>query len=232
VTRICEAFTTGRFDALAARFKREVAEDDFRLEAVSAVLGWCAGERILDLGCGKGRFGRRLAARGAQVVGLDASQGMLAEACGIERVRGSARRLPFRGGIFHGVMAVELFEHLPPAAWNQVLGEIARVLIPGGAVAIIDKNAHSSDPERPYLPACWVKRLDELRGRFMYAPGDPFRERWLWPAAFTRRLGRLFEGATHRYLLSPRERGRFPFAVIPSSRRYVLWSARRPGGGR
>ena len=41
------------------------------------------GKRILDLGCGKGRFARALQGLGAQVVGLDLSAAMLAEATGV-----------------------------------------------------------------------------------------------------------------------------------------------------
>ena len=72
----------------------------------------CDGRRVLDLGCGKGRFATRLAESGAEVVGIDLSAAMLAEAKGLARVRGSARRLPFASATFDAVVAVEVFEHL------------------------------------------------------------------------------------------------------------------------
>ena len=53
-----------------------------------------AGKRILDLGCGKGRFAGPSVARAPKVVGLDLSAAMLAEATGLPRVRATARRLP------------------------------------------------------------------------------------------------------------------------------------------
>ena len=82
-----EAVVAARFDALCARFKRVLAPDDARLRAIVESLSPLAGRRVLDLGCGKGRFARSLAERGADVVGLDFSSGMLAEATGIARVR-------------------------------------------------------------------------------------------------------------------------------------------------
>src|SRR5205085_1976365 len=95
MTALHEAAVSGRFDALEARFKDEVLPDDGRLLALFEALGRLAGRRVLDLGCGKGRFAAHLATRGAKVVGLDRSAAMLARAMDLERVRGSARRLPF-----------------------------------------------------------------------------------------------------------------------------------------
>ena len=77
------------------------------------------------------------------MVGLDVSAGMLAEAAGLPRVRGSARRLPFGRGSFDAAMAVEVFEHLAAEAIDRVCGEVLRVLEPGGTFVVIDKNACS-----------------------------------------------------------------------------------------
>ena len=107
-----EAVVASRFDALHGRFKRVLDADDPRLRGVVDSLWPLSGRRILDLGCGKGRFARALCAQGASVVGLDLSAAMLGEATGIDRVRASARRLPFGPASFDGVLAVEVFEHL------------------------------------------------------------------------------------------------------------------------
>ena len=93
-----------------ARWRRTIP-GCWRSSRVSAPL---AGRRVLDLGCGKGRFSGRLSDAGRTVVGLDLSAAMLAEATGIDRVRASARRLPFGPASFDGVVAVEVFEHLAP----------------------------------------------------------------------------------------------------------------------
>ena len=115
-----EAAVAGRFDTLRGRFKAGIAPDDARLRAIVASLPPLLGCRLLDLGCGKGRFARSLTELGAQVVGLDFSAGMLAEASGLPRVRGTARRLPFGRASFDGALAVEVFEHVAPEALDLV----------------------------------------------------------------------------------------------------------------
>jgi len=109
----------------------------FYLEA----LGDLSGRRVLDAGCGGGLVARTLAEAGAVVVGLDRSLGSLRVARGavgprdgsFHPVRGQLERLPFADGAFDVVVAADVLEHVPdlPAA----VGEIARVLTPGGSLA-------------------------------------------------------------------------------------------------
>jgi 2-polyprenyl-6-hydroxyphenyl methylase/3-demethylubiquinone-9 3-methyltransferase len=229
-----ETEVAARFDQLERRFKSGVDRDDVRLEAVRACLRPARGLQVLDLGCGKGRFAAALAEEGARVIGLDRSAAMLAGAAPasarFRRVRGSARRLPLAEAAFDAVIAIEVFEHLPPAAIDEVLGEVRRVLRPGGTIAIVDKNAASWNDRRPWLPNLAMKWIDERRGRWMYPSGGPVREHWFWPQGFARRLGRFFSAVTVIHLLSPREAGRFLFDRRPRARLFALWSARRPGG--
>jgi 2-polyprenyl-6-hydroxyphenyl methylase/3-demethylubiquinone-9 3-methyltransferase len=227
-----EAEVAARFDLFERRFKPGLQRCDVRLEALRACLGPVRGLQILDLGCGKGRFAAALAAEGARVIGLDRSRAMLAGAsgAGIARVRGSARRLPLPSAAFDGAIAVEVFEHLPETAIDDVAGELRRVLRPGGTLAIIDKNAASWNARRPWLPNLTVKWIDERRGRWMYPSGGPVRERWFWPDRFARRLGRFFGPVAVTYLLSKAEAGRPLFERVPTARLLALWSARAPRG--
>jgi SAM-dependent methyltransferase len=218
------------FDALEARFKAHVAGDDVRLRAVISAFEPLETKRVLDLGCGKGRFGSHLQRLGARVVGLDLSSAMLAYAGAIARVRGSCRRLPFHDALFDGVMAIEVLEHLSDRGIEQTLAEIRRVLRPGGVVAIIDKNAGSFDARRPWLPSLAVKWIDERRGRWMYPASGPVRERWFWPAAMRGRLARWFENVHVQHLLSPGEAEAQLFRSLPALRLLALWTAQRPGG--
>jgi 2-polyprenyl-6-hydroxyphenyl methylase/3-demethylubiquinone-9 3-methyltransferase len=228
VTARYEAAVAARFDLLHHRFKREVAAGDFRLCALLERLEPVRGRRVLDLGCGKGRFAAHLAAAGAAVVGLDVSAAMLAPAAGLARVRGSARRLPFGAAAFQAVVAVEVFEHL--AAVDVVLREVRRVLAPGGALVIIDKNAGALDARRPWLPGLAVKWIDQRRGRWMYPSDSRLRERWFWPAQFRRRMRRWFVDVRVAHLLSPIEQGSRLFRHVPGLRLMTVWSARAPGG--
>src|SRR5438067_2110787 len=116
-----ERYVAARFDAVEGRFRDVVEAGDYRLAAVLGAIARgpdrpsIAGLRILDLGCGKGRFTRHLQGLGAEVVGLDPSAGMLASARGVDRVKATAARLPFASARFDAVMAIEVIEHLSPA---------------------------------------------------------------------------------------------------------------------
>lgn len=220
-----DAYVRSRFDEVARRFRAVVEADDYRMKAVLRALRAVQSRRVLDLGCGKGRFGRRLAALGAEVVGLDGSRGMLDEARGIGRVQGSAARLPFGPGTFDAVVAIEVLEHLEyPAA---AIAEAAAVLRPGGVLVVLDKNAMALDSRRPWLPAAAVKRIDEIRGRWMYPLGAPFRERWFRAGALARELSRHFAEVQVEFLLAPAEARWAVFRRVPAMRRMVAWVARR-----
>ena len=225
-----EAVVACRFDELRWRFKGEVAPDDPRLRAIVESLSPLGGRRVLDLGCGKGRYCSALSDLGARVVGVDLCAGMLAEATGLDRVRATARRLPFGPASFDRVMAVEIFEHLAPQSLDVVCGEVRRVLRPGGTFVIVDKNVCSWNARRPWLPSALVKWIDERRGLWMYPHRGPVRERWFRPSELKKRLGRWFSEVRVVHLLSRSEEGRFPFKQVPYARLFVLWSARVPGG--
>jgi SAM-dependent methyltransferase len=225
-----EAVVASRFDALHGRFKRELAQDDPRLQRIIDSFTPLGGRRVLDLGCGKGRFSRALAEQGAVVVGLDLSAAMLLGAAHIDRVRASARRLPFGPASFHGVMAVEVFQHLAAASLDEVCREVRRVLRPGGTLVIVDKNARSWNAQRPWLPSVAVKWIDERRGLWMYSHREKVRERWFKARELSGRLGQWFSAIRVEYLMSPAEQGRFPFEYLPSTRLFAMWTAQASGG--
>lgn len=227
-TLLHDAEVAARFDGAARRFKREVGAGDYRLRAVLRGLAGMARPLVLDLGCGKGRFARRLEEAGASVVGLDLSARMLAEASGLDRVRGSARSLPFADARFDAVVAVEVFEHLGDV--SSAIAEARRVLRPGGRLIVIDKNAASLNARRPWLPSLAVKWIDERRGLWMYPARGPVRERWFWPGRLLRSLAPHFADVSKEYLLAPTEAHHRVFRAVPAARLMACWTAVAPGG--
>ena len=226
-----EAAVRAAFDAQACRFKDRVGLEDERLRALIDALMPGPGRRLLELGCGKGRFAARLRERGAEVFGLDLSAAMLGGApTAWDRVRASARRLPIAPVSIDGIFAVEVFQHLTPRGIDEAIAEARRVLRPGGRLAIVDRNARAFDACRPWLPALAVKWIDERRGRWMYPPGGPARERWFWPGAFRDRLATSFETARVSFLLAPDEANLPLFRAFPGLRRMAIWVAEAPGG--
>ena len=229
-----EAEVAARFNVLHRRFKPGSAVDDVRAAAVRDALAplGMRGLRVLDLGCGKGRFASLPTRGGAWVVGLDVSLAMLtaAESKGIARVLGSARRLPFESRSFDAVTAVEVFEHLHHRVIDAALAEARRVLRPGGVLVIIDKNAGSMNARRSWLPNLVLKWIDERRGLWMYSAGGPARERWFWPRSFRRRLLGRFDDVKITHLLTPEESESRLLRRVPAARLLTVWTARVPGG--
>ncbi|SPH23810.1 Demethylmenaquinone methyltransferase [Defluviimonas aquaemixtae] len=135
--------------------------------------GVVPGARVLDVGCGTGAAttaAARSAQPGGRVIGLDPNADMLAVARrkpGIEWVEGRAETLPFPDASFDSVMsqfAIMFFDDRVAA-----LREMARVLAPGGRMAVAVCGALEASPGYRVLAAL----LDRLFGRDV---GDAFRE--------------------------------------------------------
>jgi SAM-dependent methyltransferase len=92
--------------------------------------------RVLDVGCGGGNMAKAIKRERPEleVHGIDTSTNAIAAANvdpqGVEFRLGTAERLPFDDGYFGAVTMFDVLEHLDDP--GQVLGEIARVLLPGG----------------------------------------------------------------------------------------------------
>ena len=104
------------------------------------------GSVVLDLAAGTGDFCRELAASGVTPIGIDLSFGMLANArTDAPLVQGDALCLPVPDGSVDGVtcgFALRNLRDLTP-----FFAELARVLRPGGRIALLDVAA----PTNPVL---------------------------------------------------------------------------------
>jgi trans-aconitate methyltransferase len=102
-------------------------------ESLVELLGPAARERILDLGCGTGHLTARLAAAGAEVIGLDSSTAMLEQARvaypALEFVHGDARAFAFDRP-FDAVFSNAALHWIPEAA--AVVRCVRNCLRPGG----------------------------------------------------------------------------------------------------
>jgi SAM-dependent methyltransferase len=127
--------------------------------------------RALDVGCGEGRFCRMLAAAGIAATGIDPTRALLDQA----RLRdpsgdyreGRAEDLPFAAASFDLVVSYLTLIDIPD--FRAAIGEMARVLKPGGSLLIANLTGFTS--------ACavqgWVR--DEA-GRRMHYPVDRYLE--------------------------------------------------------
>jgi ubiquinone/menaquinone biosynthesis C-methylase UbiE len=159
---------------------------DRQTELIWSLLDLEPGMDVLDLACGHGRIANRLAARGARVVGLDATSLFLerarsdAEARGVdvEYVEGDMRELPWTERFDRVVNWFTAFGYFDDDENRRVLREMHRALRAGGRVAIENNNL----PEllRRWQPATVVERDDDLavdRSRFDPTTGRATTER-------------------------------------------------------
>ena len=118
-----------------------------RVKALLGLVNQIKAQRILEVGCGTGFWLDQLASRAKTTCGLDYSLGMLKQAKGrlapLRLSQGDATRLPYRNNAFDLIYCVDAFHHFGDQ-W-AFIAESFRVLRPGGVLAIIGSDPHSSD---------------------------------------------------------------------------------------
>ncbi|MBC5799491.1 MAG: class I SAM-dependent methyltransferase [Candidatus Eremiobacteraeota bacterium] len=139
----------GSFDELADAYDRYRIGYAPELYDALFAYGLDAGQRVVDVGCGTGLVTAELARRGCSVTGVDCSEAMLAHAR--ERVRPAsfsnarAECLPFGSASFDAATSAQAFHWFDQP---QALVECARVVRPGGIVAIWWKGLMRGDATR------------------------------------------------------------------------------------
>jgi SAM-dependent methyltransferase len=120
------------------------ADPEYERQIIPLILDHIEGaRRVLDLGCGEGQVARRIEARGRVAFGVDPAPSQLANAMrATADATGSARytlgqgeELPFRSGAFDAVVCCLVIEHVADA--DRLMGEVARVLGPGGRFVLL-----------------------------------------------------------------------------------------------
>ncbi len=116
--------------------------------ALQPWLRTAAGAKVLDVGCGIGRWSRLLASRGARVTGVDLSPTMIAEAARRAAAAGLASRCRFIvqdcaaleiGGSFDLILCVTMLQHLVDIeAMRCALRRMAQHLAPQGRLIILE----------------------------------------------------------------------------------------------
>jgi SAM-dependent methyltransferase len=133
------AFEAAGWEARAESYHRHLgAMTAPVIEPLLDAAGVASGSRVLDVATGPGYAAAACAVRGASVVGVDIAGAMVAIARRLrpelEFRQADAARLPFRDGEFDAVIANFLVPHVGRP--ERVAAELARVLAPGGRLAL------------------------------------------------------------------------------------------------
>jgi 2-polyprenyl-6-hydroxyphenyl methylase/3-demethylubiquinone-9 3-methyltransferase len=131
------------FEARWAAVPPDAVPSDFALRMAFLAERVAPGERVLDLGCGDGRFASALREAGIEVVAADAAESALARARARDptldlRLIEPQGPLPFADSVFDVVWAGELIEHVADTqAW---FSEVRRVLRGDGRLLLSTPN--------------------------------------------------------------------------------------------
>ena len=143
----------GLYDATRRGYPAEIVEHHFRTAAIGP------GAAVLEIGCGTGQFTRQLAGRALDLTAIDIGAAMVAAArrnvadpsarfqvCSFEDFTGS--------GPFDLIVSATAFHWIDPGIG---LAKAARLLRPGGWLALLATGERYPEPLRTQLRDLWVK---------------------------------------------------------------------------
>jgi SAM-dependent methyltransferase len=135
---------------------------------VARVLGLGPGSTVVDLAAGTGKLTRLLVGHAARLIAVDPSETMLAalheRLPSVEARAGTAEAIPLPDSSAHAVFAGQAFHWFRA---EEACREIARVLVPGGGVALLWNRARWRDAGHAWLPA-----LNALLAPYRQAAGE------------------------------------------------------------
>jgi len=149
------ASSAGQWDKL----RDEQFGDRFHLSALAAFADpeWTVG----DLGCGTGQVSASVAAFVARVIAVDGSTAMLQAAKkrlhgigNVELRRGELEALPIDAATLDAATLMLVLHHVPEP--ERAIGEVARVLKPGGRVLVVDMLPHDRESYRQQMGHVWL----------------------------------------------------------------------------
>lgn len=153
------------FEQLSARWD-DMRSSFYNADVIDALAGHgrvTAKSRVVDVGTGTGFVAAGLAGQAATVIGIDNSPAMLAVAAdnlaalGVDNVQlaeGELDNLPLPDDSVDVAVANMVLHHAPDPA--RMLAEIARVVRPGGTIAITDEVEHPYEWMRTEQADIWL----------------------------------------------------------------------------
>jgi ubiquinone/menaquinone biosynthesis C-methylase UbiE len=143
-----------------------------------SIAGFSSGSRILDVGCGTGRWVRRYADLGFCPIGLDATIGMLCIARSHHTraplITGLASELPFSDSSFDGLSDITVVQHIPYELQHKALKEMVRVLRPGGYMILLELVRGQGSHIFPRPPHDWIREVQSCGADLIKCFGHEF----------------------------------------------------------
>jgi demethylmenaquinone methyltransferase/2-methoxy-6-polyprenyl-1,4-benzoquinol methylase len=129
------------------------------------------GALIADLACGTGEMCRELGRAGYRTIGFDHSEGMLARAHGADEfIRADILDLPLKSASVDGVTSGFALRNVVDI--RRCIVEMARVVRPGGRVAVLDLAEPRAVTR--WIQTTWMDRVVPRIGALL-SDGDAYR---------------------------------------------------------
>lgn len=176
--------------------------------------------KILDAGCGEGRFSKYFIEKQANITSMDFSEEYISLArkkIGKGKfVVGSVTSLPFKDNSFDVIFSIDVLQHVPNL--KDAISEFKRVLKKGGKLIIVDKNKFGLHGKY-FIPKLIVQKYREFT-EWRYSG---FKEQWFIPKRLAKLIESVFGNVRYAYL---RETGKNKiFKLFPELNLYVAWIA-------
>jgi len=171
-----------RYDEIVKANSMLYERYDDVLDTVVEISNVSLGKRVLDIGTGTGNLALRCLARGAEVIGLDPSEKMLAKAK--EKVEDNPKarflrvdepflNIPYPNAYFDAVISTYAFHHVPHHRKSIGIHEMVRVLKLGGSWVLGDLAFENAQEEEKalhkfeWLEEEYFSRIEDLRPVFV-----------------------------------------------------------------
>ncbi len=215
-------YVLGQSEEAARRLEVQDAHFAEASERLLDELALRPGDRVVELGCGPGAFSRRILRRlgaGGVLVGVDTTEGLLAQARAALTGAGPARFEPVNADVaalgpwLDGadvVVGRAVLHHVPMA--EILVGRLRAALRPGTRVGFMEPDFRSPVARLAYLEATGRRELEPLRA-WAVAINDLYLARRLSPAVGAT-LARALEGAGYRNVRAAWEECRSDRAMV------------------
>ena len=164
------ASASGQWDHLRA----ELFGDRFHLHALLALID--PSLVVGDLGCGTGQVSELLSPHVTSIIAVDGSPDMvqaarrrLKGAPHVDVRRGDMEALPIDEGTLDVAILALVLHHVPEPA--RALGEVRRVLKPGGRVLVVDMLPHDRAEYQQQMGHVWLGFAEKTMKKYLEAAG-------------------------------------------------------------
>lgn len=131
------------FSGLDVDFFTRVKQEHL-VEMLQRELPSVATANVLDLGCGIGKYHKKLRPEVGTLCGVDVSTDCLATAASenadVQYSHYDGTVLPFGDGQFDAAFTICVMHHVPPSGWSRFVSEMKRVIRKGGIAVVYEHN--------------------------------------------------------------------------------------------